>query len=223
MDIIVDFFNKKYEKSINKKTLYYDYVLPTQEVLQYVKDVIAVPVDMIVDYIKENDKNETIVAADVFQFSDFEDATFRVCSLIKEVNNPGLTCLDVGKLLLNDGLTRKEGALVKYGENHAKAATLIGLLFELTHTYFLSIYGYVLECLTEEEKEQLLVRLILRNKLISRLIKVGSLGRVDMRQFLYMLSDSTYLRRRSNMRKVLSVLQKCNEFEFKPIIDNLIF
>ena len=125
--------------------------------------------------------------------------------------------------MLNDGKERKEGALTKYGENHAKTAEAIGLLFELHRTYFLSIYGYAFLELSASGREKLLVRLLLRNKFIVRLFKASNNGNVEMRNFLYMLSDTTYVRRRSNIRSILNVLQNSTEFDFSTFINRIKF
>ena len=50
------------------------------------------------------------------------------------------------------------------------------------------------------------VVLILRSKLVERLIQASQNGKVDLRSFLYMLSDTTYIRRSSNIKRVLAYL-----------------
>lgn len=222
-EIIHNFFNKQYENTINHKTLYYDYVFPEIDVINYVKDVIAVPLSEYVAYVCNCLPNKLIVAADVFQFSKLNDATFGLCSIIKNINNPGVNYLQAGELLLDDGKTRLKGAYLKYGENHLKTGASIGFLFEITRTYFLSIYGSVIDLLSTEEQNLLLVRLIIRNNLISRLIKIGSMGRINVREFLYMLSDSTYKRRSSNIKSIIDILKISKEFNFDPILKNIIF
>ena len=203
-EILVEFFSKKYEEKINKNILFYTF--PEDEVRNYVERLIQVPVEKYVDYIVEKQEKEQILSKDVFQFSSFDDATVRICEKLKEIDNPGVKFLEAGKLLLDDGKERKDGAYVKYGENHLKASQMLGLSFELCGTYYLSGIGYIFEMMTADEQQDMLVRLILRSKLVERLIQASQNGKVDLRSFLYMLSDTTYIRRSSNIKRVLAYL-----------------
>ena len=105
----------------------------------------------------------------------------------------------------------------------SKTAEALGLLYELTRTYFVSCIGEIYLTLNDEDKKKLNTRLFLRNKFISRLIKVTANGKVDARQFLYMLSDATYVRRKSNLKRILAYLQESQEYDFSPFINNISF
>lgn len=214
------FMSGQFEKKINEKMMYYDYIFPTGDVLEYVNAVCEIPIERILEYIIRMDNIE-ITAHDVFQFSSFDDATIRMCSEMQKTDNPGMSHLDVGKMLLNDGKERKDGAYVKYGENHAKTGAAIGLLYELCRTYFLSCIGMVYPQLPEAQRECLLTRLILRNSFISRVIKATQNGDVQMRQFLYMFSYSTYVRRRSNIKSIVAVISSSGEYDFSAIVEKI--
>ncbi len=220
-DIIESFFSRNYENKINKNILYYEFSQGEVEV--YVKDVINEPVQGYIDYIESIQEREVIRAEDVFQFSNFKDATDNFCEKIKEIDNPGLSHLEIGKLLQDDGKDRTDGAYIKYGENHAKLAKELGLAFELCNTYYLSGVGYVYEEMALEDRERLLVRLILRSKIVTRLYQASKNGKVNLRQFLYTLADSTYVRRRSNIKKVMGYLVASPEYDFKEFIDFIVF
>ena len=114
-DIVTEFFTQKYEKKINKDILYYDF--PKEEVTAYVEQVINEPVDRFVAYIKGLTAKSRIETGDVIQFSNIEDATINFCEKVNEVNNPGLNFQEIGRLLQDDGIERKVGAYVKYGES----------------------------------------------------------------------------------------------------------
>jgi hypothetical protein len=224
MSIFVEeFFIRTYERSINKQMLYYSYKFPTEEVLAYVRKIINLPIEEILEAMSKFEDSEPISPKDIFQFSSFADATTTICELLKEKDNPGITWKDAGILLLNDGKQRKDGALIKYGENHLKTAESLGLLYELTKVYFLSCIGFVFGLLTEEERQKLLLRLVLRNKLVRRLYVVSQEGTIDMRQFFYMVSDSTYTRRTSNVKAVLKVLEVSDEYDFSAFLSRIYF
>ena len=223
MDILDAFYSRTYENSINKKMLYYNYNFPKEEVEDYVRQVLNVPIESFIQYDIEAETVEAITPKDVFQFSTLEAGTNHICHALHHANNPGVTFIEAGKLLLDDGAQRKDMAYIKYGENHLKTAEALGLLYELTRTYFLSCIGTVYISLCEEDQKRLLIRLFLRNKLISRLIKVTNASNVDARQFLYMLSASTYIRRKSNLKCILHFLQESTEYDFSGMINRIHF
>lgn len=218
MEGIVDkFFSKEYEEKINKDILFYTF--PQEEVKVYVEQVIAEPLPRFLSYMDNISERTRIESGDVFQFSDLDDGTVAFCEKMKRTDNPGMKFIDIGRLLLDDGKVRKEGALVKYGENHVKTAEMLGLSFELCKTYYLSGIGYVYAELPEEKQQRFLTRLVLRNKLVTRLYQASKNGNVNMREFLYMLSDSTYLRRRSNIKSMLNILVKSDENDFSNFVE----
>lgn len=217
--IVEKFFSKEYEKKINKGILFYSF--PQEEVQTYVEQVISEPLPRFIAYMDKLSERTKIEARDVFQFSDLDDGTILFCEKMKRTDNSGMKFIDIGRLLLDDGKERKDGALVKYGENHAKTAEMLGLSFELCKTYYLSGIGYVYTELPKEKQEQFLTRLVLRNKLVTRLYQASKNGNVNMREFLYMLSDSTYIRRKSNIKAILNVLYHSKETEFAYFIDKI--
>ena len=223
MDILNSFFSRTYESNINQKMLHYDYAFPTEEVGDYVRQILCVPIERFVERDIEAETMEVLTPKDIFQFSSLEVGTDHICRILNEVGNPGVTFLQAGKLLLNDGKKRNDVAYIKYGENHLKTAEALGLLFELTHTYFVSCIGIIYLSLNDQDKRKLLVRLFLRNKFIARLIKATAIADVDARQFLYMLSDTTYIRRRSNIKCILKYLQESTEYDFSNIIGKIHF
>lgn len=223
MSILDAFYSRTYENDINKKMLYYNYDFPTEEVENYVRQILCVPVEQFIQRDITMETTEAITPKDVFQFSTLEAGTDHICQVLNEAGNPGVTFIQAGKLLLDDGSQRKDMAYIKYGENHLKTAEALGLLYELTRTYFVSCVGMIYLNLNEEDRKKLNVRLFLRNKFIARLIKATASANVDARQFLYMLSDATYIRRKSNIKCILRYLQESNEYDFSEIIDKIYF
>lgn len=218
-DILIEFFSKKYEEKVNKNILFYTF--PEDEVREYVERLLKVPVDEYIDFIVEKKEREQVLSKDVFQFSNFDDATVRICEKLKEINNPGVKFLEAGKLLLDDGKERKDGAYIKYGENHLKVSEMLGFSFELCHSYYLSGIGYIFNELNYNKQNELLTRVILRSKLISRVFQASLNGKVELREFLYMLSDSTYIRRSSNIKRIFEYLRKYEDYSFDKYLDNI--
>ena len=98
----------------------------------------------------------------------------------------------------------------------------MGLFFELSRTYFLSCLGYVYCELSNDDRQKLQTRLLLRNRLIVRMMLASENGNINAREFFYMLSDSTYLRRKSNVKAVLNILASSEEYNFKDFVSKII-
>lgn len=212
---LADFFSYKTENRINKAILYCKE--DDLEIQTYTTELLEISLREYIDYVCTHPSNNVITTKDVVQFSDFNNATEEICKKIKNANNPGMKFEEIGRLLLDDDKERKESAYIKYGENHIKTATSFGLAFEFYNTYYLSCIGSIFVDLNDTEKKMLLDRLIVRSTLFSRMIQASQNGTVHMREFLYMLAYSTYIRRKSNIKKVLDYLYTSNEYNFDSL------
>lgn len=218
------FFDGKYEKSLENNILNASFFEQKSAVLEYIERINNIPICSFIEFIQTQCKRQPIMAADVFQFSDFDDATINICKCICKINNPGVKFKDVAKLLLTDNVIRNDVALSKYGENHIKTAESMGLAFkDDSKNYYLSAIGCVFNDLSEESQKKLLLRLIIRNKLITQLFVASIQGSFDLEAFLYDLSKSTYLRRRTNINRIIELLNEANEYDFSELTKNIIY
>ena len=214
MTILNDFFSKTYEKYINKQMLYKKYIFQFKDVNNYIDSINSIKIDDFINEVYIRNNVSHLNSRDIFQFSSFNDATIKLSKKISMINNPGLKVIDIGKLLLDDNMIRKNGAYTKYGENHAKTAESIGLMFELSNTYFLSCIGFIYHSLNKMSQDKLICRLLLRNIFVTYILNRAKLNIVDMRNELKMLSDSTYIRRKSNIKTILNKLITSTEYDF---------
>lgn len=218
------FFDFEFDKMINNYILNDEFNIIREKILVYIYKIVDTPINCFIEYINKNCKREVIMASDVFQFSNLNNATTNICSSIKEINNPGLKFKIIGELLLDDGINRSDVALNKYGENHIKMAESLGLAFKNDKKYYyLSGIGMIYNELPTEVRENLLTRLVLRNKLIVQIIISSTNGKLDLEAFLYDLSRSTYVRRKSNIRKIIGLLESSSEYNFTNITNNIIY
>lgn len=221
---LLSFFDGKYEKSLEDDILNDSFLKQKVDVFKYIEKINNIPICSFVEYIQTYCKRQPIMAADVFQFSDFDDATINICESLNRINNPGVKFKDVAKLLLTDNVIRNDVALSKYGENHIKTAESIGLAFkDDSKNYYLSAIGCVFNDLSEEAQKKLLLRLIIRNKLITQLFVAAMQGSFDLEAFLYDLSKSTYLRRRTNINRIIELLNDTNEYDFSKLTKNIVY
>ena len=115
---LTDFFERKYELSLEKSILEKTFCSHKQEVLAHIESLNNIEIKDYIEYIKTQCKCQPIMAADVFQFSDFDDATINICRSVCKTGNCGVKFIEVANLLFTDNALRKDGALRKYGENH---------------------------------------------------------------------------------------------------------
>lgn len=217
------FFKYEYEEQTKQYILSGDIAAVEEQAVNYLCALADIPLSEFVDYIVKNCKREPIMAADVFQFSDIKDATINICNVICAKENTGMCFQDIGQLLLGDGTQRSQTAFNKYGENHIKTAEVLGLAFKTgKRQYYVSSTGIAFCKLPEETREKIIVRLVLRNKLFVQLLLVASNGPFELDAFLYDLSGSTYLRRRTNIKYVINLLLASPEFDFSYLANNII-
>ena len=107
------FFDYKKEKKWERAILSREFAEIRNEVWQYAQEILETPIAIYMQYISQVGKRQPILAADVFQFSDFNDATINLCNGIRSINNPGIGFRDVAMLLLQAGLITYSLTLVK--------------------------------------------------------------------------------------------------------------
>ena len=222
--LVRDFFDKRIEEEINKKMLYYSYSFEYELVMNYVRSLLDISLVEFINFITENYDVSYLESKDVLQFSSLDDFTSNICACLKEEGDEGFGFLEIGKFLENDGIIRKDGAYLKYGENHSKTACEIGLLFCLSGKYFLSCLGYIFNDLKDVDKDELLARLFLRNKLIKRLIYRWKInGSASYNNEVGFLSESTKLRRKSNVKKIVEFIGSSSNHILDDFVKNCHF
>lgn len=214
-----DFFSREIENKIRKNGENSDI-----SVEKYISELLNIPISDYVNDIVEKREEIKLESADIVQFSRLKNATDNFCKVLKDNNNPGLYYLEAGRLLQNDGRKRNDSADIKYGENHCKMAEMLGLAYRVGKRFYLSTLGYKYLELSEEDKHRFLVRLIIRLPLFNNLIHAAGNGEiVYVREKLAMLTDSTYIRRRSSIITLLKCIVSSDEYDFSSIVDNLRF
>lgn len=221
--VLDDFFSCSFESEINKKMMYRNYEFELSKVLFYVKQLLEIDFDDYIQYIIKNYNVHYLTSEDVLQYSDFTDATINICKTLKMFGDNGYRFLEIGKMLQNDGVIRNDMAYRKYGENHSKTAENIGLLQKIEYTYYLSCLGYVLEYLSNIELNDLIDRLILRNRLVQRLIyRSVTIGESNYSFECGFLKLNTVNRRKSNIKKLIKKVENSTK-KFKQSIENINF
>ena len=168
-----------------------------------------------------------LCASTIPQYSNFNDGTYNILSLLDNNSKTGYTYLELGKLLQEPG--KKDGAYTKYGENHAKLSVILGLAYiekkDKLKKVFISDLGKKFNTLNEKEKSTLLKYQIYNIPVLKYIFNLSVKSNVDIINFLEKvanLSPSTAKRRSSNIRDLFRRLKENSPKEVIHILDNAI-
>ncbi len=221
-DLLRIFFQRTIEEDYNEKLFKRSYILPQDEVLEYVRNLLEIPIDDFFAYMHQYNRSYSFSVREIPQYSSLEDATIRLCYGLKEANDPGLSFVEVGELLRHGDGIRKQGANQKYGENHSKTAADFGLvqISPISHKIFLSAIGYVFDSLSTNEQEEYLARAVLRNSFINCILARATHQQIVLYDEMSILSQSTIYRRMPNVKGYLRLLNGKGK-ELSAVIINI--
>lgn len=141
-----------------------------------------------------------IVTYSIPQYSSFVDGTINMIRYLRKAGDFGPTFLEVGQHYIESG--SDERAYVKYGENHAKLAEVLGVVEikqENRKRVYLNALGRALEKRCEVEQNDCFVKLSGRVPIVQYAIKNGTPDAKALEEVLCLyLSKSTAERRRRN-------------------------
>jgi len=211
-----EFFYHSFESAVNEQMMDRSFVLPRQQVLDYLRRLLQIPCSDFVRFVLEEMARFGISTMDIPQFSSWEDGTESVCREIAKAGDSGFKHTEIGVLLMQDGKERNKIAYRKYGEGHAKLGRMLGLLQSIDKTYYLSCLGATWAEVPQEMKEPLYTRFLLRTGLIKFLLHATRDGEVDFKRVARSigLSDVGCYRRHSNVMFVLDKLCATDEYDF---------
>lgn len=207
------FYERIYEKDVNNKILDdKNYIVPRQQLLDYINKLIEIPYIGFLNYIKEHSQAITYDKSDITQCSSFSACEIEMCNALLWGNNPGYQFIDIGKLFPTYVKTRNDGAYRKYGENQVKTASQLGITFEYYNYWYLSCLGYIYPELNQQQKDSLLARTISRNPLYQKILADLLDKDIDLADYLSILSSVTQKRRLGSVITLLNFcLKECHK------------
>lgn len=155
----------------------------------------------------------------VIQFSNFENGTYNIVRVLYG-SDLGKSYPDIGRILVG---SEELNAAIKYGENHSKLARDFDLVSITDHKPTIvknTSFGDCFAFLEKKEQTQILKVLGLRDPVIKNLIAKAKHGIVYYMQECDCLSESTRIRRRSNVKKLFELIFEDNTNSF---INNIIW
>ena len=191
---------------------------PSQSMMDMCNDIFAcllkVGCSDLVRLIQGTDIRFEISHGDVPQFSCLEDCVFKVPLVAIDCGIEDLTYTQMGFMLREH--PRKEGADMKYGENHAKTAAQMGLCSIKNARIYPSHLGVAFCDLDKEIQLRLLPKLILFIPYIFN--QFASVAKYeDIIKSVSFLSLSTQKRRLSNIWSLISQVNKVLPYELQII------
>lgn len=203
------FFDSSFESSYNNKLLERKYVLPKEEIVEYMREIASIPLTEFTAFMESHYNITYLTADDIIQFSKLSDATTSFCEKMIAHGDEGFSALEVGKILEDDEKRRDDGAYTKYGENHAKTACQLGYAFALSGHYFVSCTGYVLNDLPEKTITAYTARTIIRTRFTQRIVhRIVTSGKADYYNETGLLKFSTAERRGSNYKALVNTMKE---------------
>ena len=187
----------------------------TDELVYVCGFLLKIPICNFINCIDENKKCPT---DSIIQYSNLEHAIVDVPRVLKFQTGP-LTFSELGKIIIK---AKEDGACKKYGENHAKVALEMSMVnFERKGAIVVknNSFGNFSVGLSSYDRTELIKRLALRNVFIQKLIYLAKNGLVNyMDVACEVLSESTAIRRKSNVRQIVNLILNDNE-----IVDNIVW
>lgn len=210
-EYIVLFFSKSYEKTLDKLIRDdRDYVIPFEQLKNYVMKVISISYSDFIDYIRNNQSPINIESIDITQSSSFSACEIEMCNALLWADNRGFNFLEIGKLFPQYVSHPNDTAYRKYGENQIRTSSHLGLVYEYYKYWYLSCLGYIYPSLNDDERMKLLARTVLRMPLYQDLVLRLLRGDAFLTDYMKQIAPSTKGRRSGSIMKLLDIcLKEC--------------
>ena len=186
------------------------------DILGAITLLLSVPISTFISAI---DHDYSFFAKDVIQYSKLEDATITICNIL-EYEEVSLSYEEAGKKLTH---APQQYACIKYGENHAKTAAALSLVIieknkeKKCNLVRISPLGSISTLLDNNDRQQLIRRLAIRNPFIKSLIFRAKQGDVSYKDCVSSaLSGETIVRRKHNNEILINLI-----LENEPINNNI--
>lgn len=211
--------NKKYTKMFlfkNVNSLKIFKYGTTEELTYVCKFLLKIPISNFVYCIDEDRK---CTADMIIQYSNLEHGLINIPRILKYSDEP-MTFAQIGRIIIK---AKEEGACKKYGENHSKVANELSMVnLERKNSIYVSntAFGNFSAGLSNFDRIELSKRLFLRNEFIQKLIYLSKRGIVNyMDVAKEVLSESTAIRRKSNVRQVTNLILE----DDPEIVNNIVW
>lgn len=221
-DILNSFFSGSFEKEYNEQLMFRNYILPSEEILDYIGMLREIPLFDFIDMAITKHPVSHFSTKDIPQFSSLHDGTVRICEILNANGDNGYKYAEIGVFFRPENTERDYRADLKYGENHCKTAADFGLVqIRVSNACYLTCFGKVFSNLTELEKSDYLSRFVIRNRFINWLLCRASHRPVILEEEMSILKMSTLKRRKPNVKQYLDLLNNQKDPRIAIILSNI--
>lgn len=186
-----------------------------EEIIEAIDFLINIPIEYFVEHVYALKTDFSITSRDIPQFSSIYDSTHGICKILKQKNN--LTYKELG---IEFNKTPTDYAWVKYGSEQGYLSTL----FMLTHysenceknkKISITNLGKIFVDLEDKKGDELIKRLCYRMRFFQLVItKLHEDNSVNIENLFCGLSGSTITRRKSSVKKIISIMFNENSYDF---------
>lgn len=148
------------------------------------------------------------------------DTIAEVPTYFEKYGNRCADCPQLGFYLKND-LSATLVANTKFGENHGKAASLLGIVDYQDNRFCPTFLTSAFCTFSKEDQQKILSKLFFRVPIIQILLRAARNNPVNGYSPMYQLSSSTRVRRGYNIKGILNFLKELADPELMSRIDNI--
>lgn len=137
----------------------------------------------------------------------------------------GNCCVDYPQLgfFLKPDVTATLVANTKFGENHGKAASILGITNCIHKRIVPSALTYTFASLEHDKKEEIIKRLLFRIPVVQIILFSAKSGKVNGYDSMSQLKESTKHRRSQCLRAIFKMLKEYDNTDLSARIDNIVW
>ena len=186
-----------------------------EEIIEIIRFLNSIPIEYFVEHVYSLKTEFVVTSKDIPQFSSVYDSTYGICKILRQKDN--ITYKELG---IEFNTTPTNYAWVKYGSEQGYLSTLFMLTSYSTvgqknKKITITNLGKVFPDLNEVEGKELIKRLCYRLKFFQLLIiKLYTENQVSVEDLFCGLSGSTIPRRKSSVKKIVSIMFEENSYDF---------
>ena len=212
---ISEALGKYFEKEMDLQCLSYPEIACVSNSKETIADwfcetLLSMTVSQIFESVSKNPSLEDVLPSNIPQFSNLTDAYVETPKILG-LSGQSMSYDELGTYLDN-GKEKKEVAQRKYGENHSKMAALLDLVVitapNNSYRVSLSVFGMAFNKRNDNEKKNLVARLLLRVPIIQKMLIDALTSEVDIEDMLSCLAGQTKKRRKPNIASLLQFISK---------------
>lgn len=196
-------------------------IWPLSAAQKVLEAVLRLSIDDFLSIIDENPYGSVADIKSIPQFGKFE-TVLNVPSYFVE---NGSCCADYPQLgfFLKPDVSATLAANTKFGENHGKAASILGVSSCVHQRIIPSALTYAFVNLDHDQKEEIIRRLLFRVPVVQIILSSAKAGRVNGYAPMSQLMGSTKRRRGQCLRAIFRSLKEYDHTKLSARIDNIVW